>query len=308
MKTSLRTFTFTLLALLCLGRVEADERVVVESKDISIIVDDLRLSTAERLQRIFPETKEEVENLLSWKLLSKPVVILVGDKKTFESMSGSPYVSAYAVPERHIIVMSLSPGGSEPYFFNATFKHELCHLVLHDHVKDTLLPRWLDEGVCQWVSGSLGEILLGDGTSAATRIDIVRNPIPLNRLALGFPADKRSLSLAYEESRSFVDYISARYGPETLLSILNHLRDGDAVDQAVAKSLSKPFDTLEKEWLESIRSSNLWLIWISQYLYEILFAAAALLTVVAFIRLRFRKRRYIEEEDDAEDTGDRGET
>ena len=298
---------FVFLTLLCLGSARADERVVVENKDLSILVGESHLSSAEYIERIFPLTKEDVENILGWKLLSKPVVILVGDREVFERMSGSPYVAAYAVPEKHLIVMSLSRASSEPYFFNATFKHELCHLVLHDHIKDSLLPRWLDEGVCQWVSGSLGEILLGDGTGAANRIDISRHAIPLDRLALTFPGDKHSLSLAYEESRSFVEYISAQHGPEALLSILNHLKDGNEIDQAVLKSLSKSLDTLEKEWLDSVRSRNVWLIWISQYLYEILFTAAALLTVAAFIKVTFKKRRYIEEDEEGDNAENRDE-
>jgi hypothetical protein len=305
MRKNLQMSGFALLALLCLGGAQAEERVVVENKDISILVDESHLSSAEYIERIFPRTKEDVENILGWKLLSKPLVILVGDREVFERMSGSPYVAAYAVPEKHLIVMSLAPVSSEPYFFNATFKHELCHLALHDHIKNSLLPRWLDEGVCQWVSGSLGEILLGDGTSVANRIDISRHAIPLDQLARTFPGDKRSLSLAYEESRSFVEYISAQYGKEALLSILTHLEDGDEIDQAVLRSLSIPLDTLEKDWIESVRSRNVWLIWISQYLYEILFTAAALLTVAAFIKQMYRKRRYIEEDDDTDDTGDR---
>jgi hypothetical protein len=303
MRRNLQISGFVFLTLLCLGSAQADERVNVENKDISILANESHLSSAEYIEQIFPQTKADVENILGWKLLSKPVVILVGDAEVFERMSGNPYVTAYTVPERHLIVMGLSRTSSEPYFFNATFKHELCHVVLHDHIKDSPLPKWLDEGVCQWVSGSLGEILLGGGSGAANRIDISRHAIPLDRLARSFPGDKQSLSLAYEESRSFVEYISAQYGPERLLSILNHLKDGDEIDQAVLESLSIPLDTLEKEWIESVRSRNVWLIWISQYLYEIIFTAAALLTVAAFIKQMFRKRRYIEEDDD--DTGDR---
>jgi len=298
MRKGLQICSVVILILSLASGVRADDRLAVHSEEMTIILDRPHLAWAEHLERIYARTKEELENTIGWKLLSKPTIVLVGDEKVFESMSDSPYVAAYAVPERHLIVMDLSRLNSEPYLFNVTFKHELCHLILHDHIKDSLLPRWLDEGVCQWVSGSLGEILLSGGMNSAVQVDLSRHAVPLDRLAQTFPSGKYPLLLAYQESRSFVEFLSGRYGSKALLSILDHLKQGEGIHQAVLNSLSKPFASVEEEWLEDIRDKNVWLIWVSQYFYELLFVAGALLTVVAFIKLMFRKRRYMEEADE----------
>ncbi len=159
------------------------------------------------------------------------------------------------------------------------------------------LPRWLDEGICQWVSGSLGEILVGKGVAAGA-INPARHPIPLRQLAVSFPKDKDSLIQAYVESRLFVEYLVARYGKESLLRVLQHLREGLSIDQAISGATSKSLQNLEDEWLEELRSKNMWLLWASQNLYELLFLLAAILTIVAFVRLMIRKKRYDPDEED----------
>lgn len=298
------TMSLAFWVLLGAGALRADERMIMENEDLSIIFEEPYRERAEALQRIYPQTKEDIERTLGWHLLSKPLVILVGSAEAFEQMSGSPYISAYALPERHIIVMGRSIMASEPYLFNVTFKHELCHLFLHDHIEESLLPKWLDEGVCQWVSGSLGELVLSPMASAAGRMDLSRHAVPLYRLAHTFPSDKYQLLLAYEESRSFVEYLSANHGPASLPKILNSLKDGNDIHRAVRMILSKPLDSLEEEWLATIRTRSVWIIWIGQYLYEVLFILAALLTVAAFIRLQVKKRRYAEEEEEEDQAGD----
>jgi hypothetical protein len=136
------------------------------------------------------------------------------------------------------------------------------------------------------VSGSFGEILMGRGV-AARGMDIARHPIPLPELTERFPQDKGSLLLAYEESRRFVEYLTAHYGNQSLLKILQHLKQGDDIDRAVFATISKSFE-------------NAWLIWAAQHLYEILFFIGALLTVLAFVRLAIRKRDYSAEHEDEE--------
>ena len=252
---------------------------------------------ANHLRQIYPQIRANLEDAFSWKLLSAPKVVLVADQEIFEKMSGNPLISAFALPSQQTIVFRLPSATSQPYIWHETFEHELCHLLLHDHIRAALLPRWLDEGICQWVSGSLGEILVGKGV-AASEVNFLLRPIPLNQLAERFPGDKDSLLQAYAESRQFVDYIVAHYGKEGLLGVLNRLKDGEEIDQAFAAVLSTSLPDLQKEWLEELHSSNAWLLWVSQYLYEIIFFVGALLTVLAFVRLMIRKKGYDPDEED----------
>jgi hypothetical protein len=256
-------------------------------------------SLAAHVLEMYPVIREDLESTLGWKLESKPIVRLVGSKDMFERMSGSSHIAAFAVPAQDLIVMHVSPVTTVSSSFSLTLKHELCHLFLHEHIRASHIPKWLDEGVCQWVSGSLGELLAGGGFPDMG-VAIARHPIPLRQLAYSFPADGDSLFLAYEESRRFVDYLTTTYGKESLLGILQLLREGDDIDMAVSKTLSKSLETLEEEWLESVRGRGLWLIWLSQHLYDILFFIAALLTVAAAIVTALRNKRYVGEEEEEE--------
>ncbi len=271
-----------------------------ESNEELVVVGEKRLEIqAKRLRDIYPEIKENIETTLGWKFLSPPTVFLVADRETFEKMSGSSLISAFAIPSQHSIVIHLSFGASEPYVLRETFEHELCHLLLHDHIKDALLPKWLDEGICQWISGSLGEIMAGTGT-AASGVNLLRHPIPLQQLTVSFPRDRDSLIQAYQGSRLFVEYLVAQFGKESLLNVLQYLKEGSPTDQAFSQAFPKSLPSLQEEWLEELGSRNLWLFWVSQYLYEILFFFGALLTVVAFVRLTVRKNRYDPDEEDEE--------
>ena len=282
-------------ALTCIDLPGAGER----GEELVIAGDEPLGLQARRLQQIYPEIRAHVEDTLGWKFRSPPRVLLVSDRETFEKMSGNPLISAFAVPSQHSIVIHLSPAISEPYLLHETFEHELCHLLLHDHIRDRFLPRWLDEGTCQWVSGSLGEILVGKGVAAGA-INPARHPIPLRQLAMGFPKDKDSLIQAYVESRLFVEYLVAHHGKESLLGVLQQLREGLSIEQAISGATSKSLQNLEDEWREELRSREMWLVWVGQNLYELLFLLAAILTIVAFVRLMIRKKRYDPDEEDEE--------
>ena len=269
------------------------------NEELSIVGEERLDIQAKRLRERYPEIRANIESSLGWKLLSPPKVFLIADREIFEKMSGSPFISAFAIPSQHSIVIHLSSATSELYVLHETFEHELCHLLLHDHINDALLPKWLDEGICQWVSGSLGEILAGMGT-AAGGIKLLRHPIPLQQLTVSFPRDRGSLIQAYQESRLFVEYLVAQYGKGSLLNLLEHLKEGAPIDQAFSQAFPKSLPSVQEEWLEGLGSRGMWLLWVSEYLYEILFVFGALLTVLAFIRVMIRKRNYDPDEEDEE--------
>jgi len=244
-------------------------------------------------QGILNDLKKE----LSWGLKAKPTVILVANKAVFENMSGTKYAVGLAIPDRNAIAINILPLVSRTYMMLEVFKHELCHLVLHEHIKSSLLPRWLDEGVAQWASGNLGELLLYEDRFRAVRLNLARMVIPLDYLTTSFPADPQSLFLAYEESLNFVNYVVKKYGRAKLTSILGKLALGKDVNSAFSEVLTKSLVGVEKEWLKSIKNENRWLLWLSHYLYELLFALGGLLAVVAFIKVKIKKRRMDLEED-----------
>lgn len=279
-----------LAGLLSPGHADSREYILIDSAAIAIWGDKAYLKEARYLEEVFAEVKGELEGAIDWELQARPNVLLVGGKESFELMSGSPLVTAYAVPSRHFIAIRLSTAGSRPQILRETFSHELCHLLLHENIRGDIFPRWLDEGVCQWVSGSLGEILAGEGFDTIG-IDTAAHSIPLRKLHGDFPGDKNGLLLAYAQSRSVVEFLSKRYGKEGIRGILNRLKAGNSIDEAMPGALGASFDQIEEEWLENLPSTRFWFIWATRHLYDVLFFATAILTVLAFIRLWARKKR-----------------
>ena len=279
------------------GSCGADEQVLFQDGGLVINGERHLEFQAKYLSGIYPGAKAEIEKTLDWDLLSKPTVWLVANKSVFEKLSGSPFVSAFAVPSEHLVVIYVSSATSRLPILNDTFKHELCHLLIHDHIKEQAIPKWLDEGVCQWISGTLGEIMADSG-AAISQISMFRRLIPLRDLAVTFPGDQNSLYLAYRESHDLIEYLTTHYGVGSLRNILHCLGEGDSIDQAVFKSLSKSFQDVQEEWVNDMQNRNEWLVWASQNLYEIIFFAMAILSILAFIRLRIKKIRYNGEEED----------
>ncbi|MCK5507068.1 MAG: hypothetical protein KAI50_00920, partial [Desulfobacterales bacterium] len=158
---------------------------------------------------------------------------------------------------------------------------------------------WLDEGVAQWVSDGIAEIIMDRRQPILTGVAFTKNYIPINELAEKFPQNKQALLLAYEESKSFVEYIIRRFGSDGLLKILSNLKAGDEINPAIEKSISISLYELEKRWHEHLSSNRLiwWLVYLSNNLYGILFFLAAMITILAFIKLQKKKNDYKDDDD-----------
>jgi hypothetical protein len=291
MKRNIVFFLVTSLILvtggLCTGEVQ-----VLERNDLTVLFEPSLRQASKEVADIYPAIKGEIEATFGWNLGVKPALLLISDGRSFSSMAENPLTVAFAVPSRGLIVINYSKMRSHPFNFEDTLRHEICHLMLHEHIKGPVLPRWLDEGVCQWASGGAVDIIMDQKRSLLNRAVLRGRFIPLSSLQRGFPITKDPLLLAYEESKGFVEYIVGRYGKEGILKVLEHLKRGEEVETAVLRSLSIALDRLEEEWHGSLKKKMTWFIYLSYHIYEILFTVLALLVIVAFIRAMVKKRAY----------------
>ena len=282
--------------IICPGDLLAGEVYVFRGNGLTVLFESPLEPVAREVAQIYPQIKEQLENTLGWGLDLQPSVLLLKDRKHLWWANQNPLIAAFAVPEKGLIVIDNSKMGAYKNGLENTFKHELCHLLLHYHINRSLLSRWLDEGVCQWISDGPGEIMVDQKRSRLNRAAVTGRYIRLRDLRTNFPSDKESLLLAYEQSKDIVKYMVKRFGKEGLKDVLMHMKKGKTVDIAIFQALSIRLDDFEREWHDSLGSSMTWYIYLSYYLYEILFALAALTTIYAFIRLVIRKRTYMREE------------
>ena len=256
---------------------------------------DLRAAAFE-MAEVYPYLSANLEHTFGWNFNLKPSILLIKDGEAFRQMAESPITVAFAVPARNLIVIDHSRMHLNPFTLEVILKHELCHLLLHHHVREVALPRWLDEGVCQWASDGIADIILSQKRSSLNRATLQRSLIPLNALENDFPRDDASLVLAYEQSKSVVTYIVHKFGKEGVLSVLNGMRQGEPLDTAILNELSISLAELEEKWRHTLRQRVTWFTYVIYNIYEILFVLGALITVFAFIKVFIRKKAYMKDE------------
>jgi hypothetical protein len=175
--------------------------------------------------------------------------------------------------------------------------------MLHQHIRDAILPKWFDEGVSQWISGGIAEIITGeDGKKALKEATLSKKFLRLKDLSRQFPKNAQSFILAYEQSKSIVEYIVREFGKHGLLRVLNNLKQGDEIEIAIQKGLEISFVELERTWQDYLVRRFTWPIYLSNNLYKILFFFAGLITIYGFLRLIWKIKTYKDEDDDTLDT------
>lgn len=279
-----------LLFIILFKPLYAQQLDVIQTNEVIILFEEPLRFAAKEVIDMYTGVKVELEETLQWRLNFRPTVLLVKNRKTFQRMAGSNLVVAFAIPQKRLVVIDYSKMNTHPFTLRIILKHELCHLLLHHYIKGANLPKWLDEGVAQWVSDGIAEIIMDKKQSVLSWATLSGNYISINELTANFPEDKKSLFLAYEESKSLVEYISGNFGRNGILNILKALKDGYEVDEAILKALSISFDELERRWHSHLRKRTTWLTYLASNLYGILFFLAALLTIYGYIRLLIKKR------------------
>ena len=284
------------LLLLLPSPLWGSQQSVIETDAVTVLFEEPMGVAAKEISDIYPPLREEIEGTLGWQLDYRPAVLLIKDRETFQKMAGSALITAFADPGQRLIVIDYSRMAANPSILETTLKHELCHLLLHHHIQSANLPKWLDEGIAQWVSGGMAEIIMNRERFVLNRAVFSGNYIPIRNLARRFPAEQTALLMAYEESRDLTEYINKEFGRNRILDILQCLKEGHTPDEAIQRSLFISLDELELKWLRDLRKRATWFTYLSVHLYQILFFLGALLTVFAFIKALIRKRNYRDED------------
>lgn len=275
---------------------------VLQAEHVVVVFEEPLRSVAEEVAKRYPSIKQDLENTFQWPVDFRPTLVLVRSGEQFQKIAGTGLIVAFAVPQKKLMVIDYSKMNTSPFTLGSTLKHELCHLLLHHYIDRQRLPKWLDEGICQWASDGIVEVIMGSDRSVLARAGLRGKYFPMRVLDTRFPGDKASLQLAYAQSKSFVNYISREFGRDGVLHLLNNLKYGLAFEDAIAESFSISFERMEKEWLDNIRKKNTWFTYLAIHIYEFLFLFGAVILVIGFVRAMLKKRRYRDmDEDDWDD-------
>jgi hypothetical protein len=280
-------------------RIPEEELKTLET-DISIIQYPPRLeNAAQQIVRGYPAVRYELEQTLKLEVDFKPTILLMNDRRRFRNLIGNDFVVAIAVPQHDLMVIDYTRMIDNPFMLQTTLKHELSHLLLNYHIDYGLLPRWFDEGVAQWITGGMSELVNDPGWSVLERAAMRGNIMRFDELE-SFPSARAETMLAYQQSKSFIEYIVETYGTNALIDIIHGMKDDVSVDRAFSMVLPHNLRQVEQNWVAHIQARVTWVTYISRNIFQFIFLFASLLVIVAFIKKIVQKRRY---HDDDEETG-----
>jgi len=288
---------FLIPFMMASSMVSANNRNTVQTEEIVVLYKETHKKAAQDVLNLFPKLKKDLEEGITWQFQGMTTVLLMENRLEFQKMVDHKLIVAIAIPQRNLIVIDFPSANAHPFRLGSILKHEMCHLLLHQHIKSSNLPKWLDEGICQWMSDGMAEIILERNSSVLDSAVLTNSLMSLRRLDHTFPIEEQALGLAYEQSKSMVAYMNGRFGRKGIIQILEHLKQGLDVDTSVYNSLSISLEELEGQWRKNLKRKTNWFSYLAKNLYVIVFFLAALITIAAFIRLIIRKRKYMDEMD-----------
>jgi len=179
-------------------------------------------------------------------------------------------------------------------------RHELTHLAIGRRIgPEASVPRWLEEGICQWVGG---DAYLGLRRDLMDNLDFERL-IDWAAIHDRFPADRLRAGLAYQQSFAFVRYLADRFGAPLLLELVDAAAVGTPVYRTLLASTGKPLVDLQVAWMKAERER-------SNRMLRLLQGATPLALGAVLLGMAWRRRmrlardllRRMEEDEDAATT------
>ncbi len=215
-------------------------------------------------------------------------VYLTHSQDQFEALQpGSPasYADATAYPRRALVFLRAShlrSGMAKP--LEQVTDHELTHVLLEQRFDGEPVPRWLHEGLAQYVAKEY----TAETTRAISRGVLGDSLYSLDYLVTGFPDDPLRAQLAYAQSADLVAYLRNQYGEDALRTLVREMAMGTPVRAAFREATGSSMDQVDEAWRARLQKSNLWFpplvsdsVW---------FGLGGLVLFVGWLRVRRRNR------------------
>jgi hypothetical protein len=144
-------------------------------------------------------------------------------------------------------------GRSDP--LTQVLDHEIAHIVLGRAFGERPVPRWLQEGVAQLVSGEHGH----ETTDTLSKGVLGENLLSLQELTLRFPAAPQRANLAYAQSADFIVFLRQTYGANALPKLISMMTNNQSFGYSIRNITGKTIHELDMEWRGELSDSLIWL-------------------------------------------------
>jgi hypothetical protein len=258
---------------------------------------------------LLAEAGSAYERELGWfgRPVEGPITIAwIADPGEFGRRTGMEpsMVGGVARAESNEIVLNATSFASRPDRIRGVLHHELCHLFFAAATSgaEVEAPRWLNEGIAMWRSGEwdLGleqrrrhADVLRDAGAAGTLF-------PLEELDSGFPGGA-FFGVAYAQSISFVEWLLAHGGEDSLRAYLARLDADEDPSPAFSAVYGLTLEDAERKWRRGIVGGPLGRLPSGTALFG---AFTTLFGFGLMIRYAARRLRARRREREAEETSD----
>ena len=295
----IRTNSFILLLLIFFCIYHAGAKQVkgdvqfnaLEKNNIRIVYSPADSNNAKQALEIIGKYYEEISiDLLITDIKTINVFIAPSRRNFREYLKGQlpKWTGAFASPAVNAMYIR-SPRWDVDNDFKTSLVHELFHLLLHQKMGMTEIPRWLDEGLAIFYSDDKKWIM----STAMSKALATRSLIPLSQIDNVFKFHRAKAELAYQESYSAVQYLLATYDIDAVLKILDGLKSNQDINTCFKSATGSSFHEYELEWINYIKKHYKW-TWISDF-DNYIWLFIILLFLLAGIIIRLRNRQKIRE-------------
>lgn len=163
-----------------------------------------------------------------------------------------PGIMAHAIPERKEIGVAVERLRQvPPELARESFRHEVTHIIA-GFLTNQSMPVGFQEGLAQY-----NELSTTRGQEVASVLRQIKGKgvpwLTWQELNDG-ETFRRVVDVGYPQSYSVMHFLADKYGMSTFARMMNNLRDGADLSDAIAWAYSKTAQQLEEEWLEWLPS------------------------------------------------------
>ncbi len=169
---------------------------------------------------------------------------------------GMPDVSGFLGVCFGKVITANSPATrrENPSNWESILWHEFCHVITLQ-MTDNRIPRWLSEGISVYEERRL-DSRWGQRMNADFRDRVLDGKVtPVGKLSSAFltAGSGEDLNFAYYESSMVVEHLVAEFGMEALTAVLNDLKTGLSVNDALARN-TNGLEPLEASFAEFLKA------------------------------------------------------
>ncbi|HEY3294498.1 MAG TPA: peptidase MA family metallohydrolase [bacterium] len=255
-------------------------RILYSTKDAGVVRD---------LWRVLRERVPVIEQNLGLALGDTVRFIIAPDQMEWGRLTqGTPlWANGVAYSERGIAILKSPSFGQQYGPFPTTATHEYVHLLLHAGAPRAEIPRWLDEGLAQVLSGQFDYV----ESAALARAAAANRLHSFRQLESMLAMSGLEARQGYAESAVAVQLLQLRYGMSGLSNLVHELRTGQDYDEAFARIFGVSSGSFENQYVAYIKSTyRLSLIGDTELWLSGLFV---LLVLAAGTAMWYRRRRTL---------------